>query len=83
VWVTLLLDNYHFGRPTYRLPEDLRILGLDLSFGTMTDGLRRLAPLFEPLYEGMIEDQRQEHHSHADETRWLGFATIEGKVGHS
>jgi hypothetical protein len=82
VWVTLLLDKYHFGRPTHRLLEDLRSHGLDLSLGTVTDGLRRLAPLFEPLDEGLIEHQRQEHHGHADETRWLVFATLEGKVGH-
>jgi transposase len=82
VWVILLLDKYQFGRPTYRLLEDLRSHGLDLSLGTVTDGLRRLAPLFEPLYERLIEHQRQEHHWHADETRWLVFATLEGKVGH-
>jgi len=82
VWVTLLLDKYQFGRPTYRLLEDLRSHGLDLSLGTVTDGLRRLTPLFEPLYESLIEHQRQEHHWHADETRWLVFATLEGKVGH-
>jgi transposase len=82
VWVTLLLDKFHFGRPTYRLLEDLRSHGLDLSLGTVTDGMRRLAPLFEPLYESLIEHQREEHHWHADETRWLVFATLEGKVGH-
>jgi transposase len=82
VWVTLLLDKYQFSRPTYRLLEDLRSHGLDLSLGTVTDGLRRLAPLFEPLYESLIEHQRQEHHWHADETRWLVFVTLEGKVGH-
>jgi transposase len=82
VWVTLLLDKYRFGRPTHRLLEDLRSHALDLSLGTVTDGLRRLTPLFEPLYEALIEQQRQEHHWHADETRWLVFATCEGKVGH-
>jgi transposase len=82
VWVTLLLDKYRFGRPTHRLLADLRSHGLDLSLGTVTDGLQRLTPLFEPLYEALIEQQRQEHHWHADETRWLVFATFEGKVGH-
>jgi transposase len=81
VWVSLLLDKYQFGRPTYRLLQDLRSHGLDLSLGTVTDGLRRLTPLFEPLYEGLIARQRQEHHWQADETRWLVFATLEGKVG--
>ena len=81
VWVSLLLDKYQFGRPTYRLLQDLRSHGLDLSLGTVTDGLCRLTPLFEPLYEGLIARQRQEHHWQADETRWLVFATLEGKVG--
>jgi hypothetical protein len=31
---------------------------------------------------GLIEHQSQEHHWHADVTRWLAFATIKGKVGH-
>jgi transposase len=48
----------------------------------VTDGLQRLPPLFEPLYEALIEHQRQEHHWLADETRWLVFVTLEGKVGH-
>jgi transposase len=82
VWVTLLLDKYRFGRPTHRLLADLRSHGLNLSSGTVTDGLQRLAPLLEPLYEALIEHQRQEHHWLADETRWLVFATLEGKVGH-
>jgi transposase len=82
LWVTLLLDKYRSGRPTYRLLDDWRTLGLDLSLGTITDSLRRLPPLLEPLYEGLIEQQRQEHQWSADETRWLVFATVEGKVGH-
>ena len=47
-----------------------------------TSRLRRLAPLFEPLSERLIEHYRQEHPWHADETRWLVFATLDGKVGH-
>jgi len=43
VWVTLLLDKYRSGRPTYHLLDDSRTQGLDLSLGTITDALRRLA----------------------------------------
>ena len=46
-------------RPTYRLLEDLRGHGLDLAQGTVTDGVQRLAPLFTPLYETLIERSRQ------------------------
>ena len=44
VWVQILLDKYCFLRPTHRLLEDLRTYGLDLSLGTVTGGLKKLAP---------------------------------------
>jgi transposase len=82
VWVTVLLDKFLFYRPTYRLLEDLSTQGLDLSQGTLTDGLQRLLPLFEPLYDHLVEHSQQQTLWHADETRWLVFAAWEGKVGH-
>jgi transposase len=82
VWVTILLDKYLFYRPTYRLLEDLSTQGLDLSQGTLTDGLQRLLPLLEPLYDHLVEHSQQQTLWHADETRWLVFATWEGKVGY-
>ncbi len=82
IWVTVLLDKYLFYRPTYRLLDDLRSHGLDLSLGTLTDGLQRLVPLFEALYDAFVERSRQQALWHADETRWLVFAMIEGKVGY-
>jgi transposase len=81
IWVTVLLDKYLFYRPTYRLLADWRSHGLDLALGTLTDGLQRLVPLFEPLYEAFVQRSRQQPLWHADETRWLVFATIEGKIG--
>jgi transposase len=82
IWVEVLLDKFLFYRPTYRLLQDWKTHGLDLSLGTLTDGLQRLAPLFEPVYEALIEHNQQQKHWHADETRWLVFATAEGKVGY-
>jgi transposase len=81
VWVTILLDKYLFYRPTYRLLADLQTQGLHLSLGTVTDGLQRLVPLFEPVYEALAAHSRQQPLWHGDETRWLVFATVEGKVG--
>ncbi len=81
VWVTVLLDKYLSYRPTYRLLADLRTQGLDLALGTVTDGLRRLVPLFEPVYEALAAHSRRQPLWHGDETRWLVFATAEGKVG--
>jgi transposase len=82
IWVEVLLDKYLFYRPTYRLLADWKTHGLDLSLGTLTDGLQRLAPLFEPVYQALVEHNQKQVHWHADETRWLVFATVEGKVGH-
>jgi transposase len=82
VWVAVLLDKFLFDRPTYRLLEDLRTQGLDLSQGTLTDGLQRLLPLFEPVYDQLVAHSQEQTLWHADETRWLVFATWDGKVGH-
>lgn len=82
LWVTVLLDKYLFYRPTYRLLADLRTHGLDLSLGTLTDGLQRLVPLFEPVYEALAAHSRDQRLWHADETRWQVFVTQEGKVGY-
>lgn len=81
IWVAVLLDKYLFYRPTYRLLADLQTQGLDLSLGTLTDGLQRLLPLFEPIYEALAAYSRQQPLWHGDETRWQVFATVEGKVG--
>ena len=82
VWVTVLLDKYLSYRPTYRLLADLKTHGLDLASGTVTDGLQRLVPLFEPVYRALAEHSRRQPLWHADETRWQVFATVEGKVGY-
>jgi transposase len=81
IWVDVLLDKYLFFRPTYRLLADFQTHGLDLALGTVTDGLQRLLPLFEPLYEALAAHSRRQPLWHADETRWHVFATVEGKVG--
>jgi transposase len=82
IWVDVLMDKFLFYRPTYRLLSEWQTRGLDLSLGTVTDGLQRLLPLFKPIYQDLIEHNQQQKHWHGDETRWLVFATVEGKIGH-
>jgi transposase len=77
----LLVDKYLSYRPTYRLLADLATRDLDLSLGTVTDALQRLLPLFEPVYEALVAHSRRQPLWHGDETRWLVFATVEGKIG--
>ena len=72
ILVTVLLDKYLFYRPTYRLLADWRSHGLDLSLGTLTDGLKRMVPLLEPVYEALVKRSQGQRLWHADETRWLG-----------
>jgi transposase len=63
------------------LLEQWRLLGLDLAAGTVTDGLKRLEPLFGPVMEALLERNRQSPYKQADETRWLVFVEQQGKVG--
>jgi transposase len=81
VWVEILLDKFASYRPTQRLLEQWRLLGLDLAAGTVTDGLQRLEPLFNPIMEALRKRNRQAHYKQADETRWLVFVEQQGKVG--
>jgi transposase len=82
VWVNVLLDKFLYGRPSYRLVQDLADQGLNLSMGSLTGGLQAIAPLFAPLDEVLLGKLRGERHWHADETRWEVFVQIEGKSGH-
>jgi transposase len=82
VWVEILLDKYFSQRPTERLLAQWQLLGLDLAAGTVGDGLRRLEPLFTPLYEALLARNAQSAYLQADETRWLVFIVQDGKTGH-
>jgi len=82
VWVSVLLDKFLYGRPSYRLVQDLADQGLSLPMGSLTGGLQAIAPLFAPLNEMLLGKLRGERHWHADETRWEVFVEIDGKSGH-
>jgi transposase len=81
VWVQLLLSKFLYAQPTHRLLQDLSDSGLNLSAGTLTGGLRAIAPLFKPVEEALLSRLRSETHWHADETRWMVFIETEGKSG--
>jgi transposase len=83
LWVEIFLDKFASQRPTERLLGQWQLLGLDLAPGTVTDGLRRLEPLFQPIMAALHERNRQSVATQADETRWLVFSDQEGKVGHT
>ena len=83
LWVEILVDKFASHRPTERLLQQWQLLGLDLAPGTVTDGLRRLESLFQPIMAALLERNRKSIASQADETRWLVFIDQDGKVGHT
>jgi transposase len=82
VWVEILLDKFASHRPTERLLSQWRWLGLDVAAGTVADGLKRLEPLFEPLYDALLKRNAASPVAQADETRWMVFVVQEGKAGY-
>ena len=62
LWVEILLDKYFTYRPTERLLNSWRLLGLDLVPGTITDGLRRLEILLRPIYEALTAQSSGDLH---------------------
>jgi len=81
LWVLLLQRKFQFFQPLYRILAELRSHELHLAAGTITDGLQKLVPLFEPLYKQLVEHNRGAEHWHCDETRWLVFEKQADKVG--
>ena len=83
VWVAVLIDKFLFQRPTYRWLADLRLThGVAIAQGTLTDGLQRLLPLFEPVRKAIVERSLTATHWHADETGWPVYVKREGKAGY-
>jgi transposase len=79
--VEVLLNKFQYAQPTQRHLQDLRDRALAASPGTVAGGLRAIAPLFEPIMEGLYQQQMTETLFHNDETRWEVFVELEGKVG--
>ena len=82
VWVEVLINKFLFSRATYNLCSEYQLRGLPISPGTITGGLQKLAPLFEPLLACWKKKQLTETLFHNDETGWKVFESIDGKVGY-
>lgn len=79
VWTELMVDKFLYGRPTHRLLQSWKALGLEVAAGTVAGGFAYLAPMFVPLMEAFRDQQRLDTHWHADETGWKVFESVEGK----
>lgn len=77
IWTELMLDKFLYGRPTHRLLQSWKALGLDVAPGTVAGGFAYLAPLFDPLMSAFRERQLTDTHWYADETGWRVFEHVE------
>ncbi|HBY03311.1 MAG TPA: hypothetical protein DEH07_01935 [Desulfotomaculum sp.] len=59
--------KFFFQIPLHRMAMIMRMQGLDVSEGALTGMLKKLAPLFLPLYLLLTEVNRSENHWHVDE----------------
>ena len=82
IWVHILLDKYSSYRPTERLLGQLEQYDLNLPAGTVNDGLKRIEPMMQPIYEAFCERNRLGNFHQADETRWRVFVLFDGKKGY-
>ena len=70
VWARFLYERYACLRPLNRVADWLTGQGLAISAGTLADGARRLAPLFEPLSAAILARQKEARLRRGDETAW-------------
>ena len=82
IWVEIILGKFNYYYPVNRRLRELEDQGLGLSPGTVTDGLKKIKPLFNELYDELIIHNQSAIHWHADETRWLVYTEKAGKKGY-
>jgi transposase len=79
VWIHIIIRKYRLQIPVARILKNLAVHGLSIPKGSVGDGLKRLAPLFEPIYEAIEQRSRSSSWWQADETRWSVFETSKSK----
>lgn len=80
VWVEILINKFQLQIPLNKILQKLSLDGSSLAPGTVVGGLKRLKPLFTPIYEAIHKKGLEANWWHADETRWLVFVMHEGKL---
>jgi len=83
-WSYFLFEKFQLQRPTHRVRQLWSVHGLDVSQGTITNGLKRLhnRNVFKPLAEAIRARIRDGTRQQSDETGWKVFQEIEGKEGY-
>lgn len=81
IWKAVLLNKFHYCQSTNRLLNQYAELGLPISAGSITGGLKILKKLFQPVYDALYSQQMTEDIFHNDESSWKVFESVEGKIG--
>ena len=81
IWEAVLLNKFLYSQPTNRLLNQYKELGLPISAGSITGGLKVLKELFKPVYDALYNQQMTEERFHNDESSWKVFESIDNKVG--
>ena len=79
IWIHILIHKFEFQVPVYRILKNMSLHGVSIPAGSVGDNLKRLAPLFEPIYAAHEERSSQAQWWQADETRWRVFETTKTK----
>lgn len=79
IWIHILIRKFMFQIPVARILKNLSLHGLSIPPGSAGDGLKRLAPLFDPIYAALEERSQKAEWWQADETRWSVFETTKTK----
>jgi len=80
VWIHILIRKYFLQIPVARILKNLSLHGISIPAGSVGDNLKRLAPLFEPIYAALEERSAAAQWWQADETRWHVFENTKTKT---
>jgi transposase len=83
-WAYLIFEKFQLQRPTNRVRQLWSAHGLNVSQGTITNGLKRLhvREVFKPLAEAIRARVKAGTRQKSDETGWKVFQKLEGKEGY-
>ena len=79
IWIHILIRKFELQIPVNRILKNMSLHGVSIPAGSVGDNLKRLAPLFEPIYAALEERSSQAKWWQADETRWRVFETTTTK----
>lgn len=79
IWIHILIRKFELQIPVNRILKNMSLHGVSIPAGSVGDNLKRLAPLFEPIYTALEERSTKAQWWQADETRWRVFETTKAK----